>query len=586
MDNTSNEPLSQLVATVSATPEVIATEIRDTRPDTLSLFNGLAHTQHDQFALEAWRIGLRALANAHAQAEESRLADVGKTLLGNFERQLQAHVERQQQTLTTILGRFFDPRDGQVTQRLAAFVDDQGVLARLLEKYLGPKNSVLAESLARQVGETSPLFKKLNPSDSEGVVKTLEAGLRQVMGEGHEELAHALDPLAEDGAVARFLRSLREELKVADADWAKQLSTALAALDANDEKSLISRLAQETTKAQRAVIEAINPSLAGSPMAVMVGTITQLLKEQAQTQETFSRRQAERQDRFEADMREALGRLESRRAIELKSPRGGVDFEDAVVRFVMSAVAGAPCVVEDTTHSPGLRTRCKKGDLVVRFTDESAFAGAAVVFEAKREGGFTVSDALKELDEARKNRNASAGVLVMARSHASDTFPPLARHGNNVLVVWDDSDPTFDPYLHAAVLLGMCLVVRGRTVGDAEGIESLRGIEGCIEAEATRLAKMEKLNAAISRNSEQMGEEIRKAQAQLGRLLKKSRSALQALNIELIEEEVERESPIMLDGHSLARATAALPPMQGEEEQDEAEPVSGGEREDDGEVLF
>ncbi len=372
MINRSSESMNQLVATVSATTEVIATEIRDTRPDTLCLFNGLAGSQHDQLALEAWRIGLRALANAHAQAEESRLADVGKTLLGNFERQLQAHVESQQQTLTTILvGRFFDPRDGQVTQRLAAFVDDQGVLARLLEKYLAPKNSVLAESLARQVGETSPLFKKLSPSDSEGVVKTLEAGLRQVMCEGHEELAHALDPLAEDGAVARFLRKLRDELKGSDEDRAKQLSTALAALDANDEKSLISRLAQETTKAQRAVIEAINPSLAGSPMAVMVGTITQLLKEQAQTQETFSRRQAERQDRFEADMREALGRLESRRAIELKSPRGGIDFEDAVVRFVMSAVAGAPCVVEDTTHSPGLRTRCKKGDLVVRFTDES-----------------------------------------------------------------------------------------------------------------------------------------------------------------------------------------------------------------------
>lgn len=150
----------------------------------------------------------------------------------------------------------------------------------------------------------------------------------------------------------------------------------------------------------------------------------------------------------------------------------------------------------------------------------------------------------------------------------------------------EPSDPTFAPYLHAAVLLGMCLVVRGRTVGDAGGIESLRGIEGCIEAEATRLAKMEKLNAAISRNSEQMGDEIRKAQAQLGRLLKTSRSALQALNIELTEEEVKRESPIMLDGDSLAHATAALPPMQGEEEQDEAEPASGGERENDGEVLF
>jgi hypothetical protein len=41
-------------------------------------------------------------------------------------------------------------------------------------------------------------------------------------------------------------------------------------------------------------------------------------------------------------------------------------------------------------------------------------------------------------DAARKNRNAAAGVFVMARSHASDVFPRFARRGNNVLVVWEE----------------------------------------------------------------------------------------------------------------------------------------------------
>jgi hypothetical protein len=34
------------------------------------------------------------------------------------------------------------------------------------------------------------------------------------------------------------------------------------------------------------------------------------------------------------------------------------------------------------------------------------------VFEAKREAGYTVQAALDELDEARKNRDAGAGVFV------------------------------------------------------------------------------------------------------------------------------------------------------------------------------
>jgi hypothetical protein len=58
------------------------------------------------------------------------------------------------------------------------------VLAGLLDKYLGPRNSVLAEGLARQVGEASPLFRKLSLTESDGLVKVLEGQLRAVMGGG------------------------------------------------------------------------------------------------------------------------------------------------------------------------------------------------------------------------------------------------------------------------------------------------------------------------------------------------------------------------------------------------------------------
>src|SRR5262249_25508891 len=203
--------------------------------------------------------------------------DVGDALVTDIDRQLRAHIDQQQTTIAGVLERFFDPKDGQVTQRLEAFVADQGVLARLLDKYLGPQNSVLAEALARQVGESSPLFKKLSPTESDGVLKSLEAQLRVVMSQGHTELVRALDPLAEDGAVARFLRSLREELKDADEDRAKQLSAALAALDANDERSLLSRLVRETHQAREEVLSAVNPDAPNSPMAILKTSLTNLL---------------------------------------------------------------------------------------------------------------------------------------------------------------------------------------------------------------------------------------------------------------------------------------------------------------------
>jgi hypothetical protein len=135
-------------------------------------------------------------------------------------------------------------------------------------EYLAPQNRVLAQTLARQVGESSPLFQKLSPTDSEGLIKLLEAQLRGIMNEGHAELVRALDPLAEDGAVARFLKSLRDELKGADEDRAKQLTSALNALDANDPNSLINRLVHETDSARRAVLHAVNPDAPDSPSAI------------------------------------------------------------------------------------------------------------------------------------------------------------------------------------------------------------------------------------------------------------------------------------------------------------------------------
>ena len=124
--------------------------------------------------------------------------------------------------------------------------------------------------------------------------------------------------------------------------------------------------------------------------------------------------------------------------------------------------------------------------------------------------------------------------------------------------MWDETDATADPYLHAAILLGLGLATRGKTVGDQGDLEALRDVEGRIQDELRRLEKMEKHNEGIRKNSDGIADEIRKAQRQLDLLLRKAKNTLIALNIELDEEDVERSSPIALDSASLAAATAAL----------------------------
>jgi hypothetical protein len=297
-------------------------------------------------------------------------------------------------------------------------------------------------------------------------------------------------------------------------------------------------------------------------MAILKTSLTKLMREQASAQVELAKRQEDRQVQFEKEVRDALTRIETKRNQDLKTTRGGLDFEDAVLSMVHAATQSGPCVFEVTGASAGVG-RCKKGDAVVRFTPESAFAGAGVVFEAKRDSTYTVQRALDELDVARKNRAAASGVFVMARSHASDVFPRFARYGNNVLVTWDDTDPVTDPYLHAAILLGLGLVTRTRTAGDPGDIAALRDIESRIEGELGRLDKMEKHSDGIQKHVQGIDDEIRKAKKALDLLLRKAKSTLRALNIEVNDESVEAESPIALASGSYKPAPMALPVVSG-----------------------
>src|SRR5262245_55014403 len=104
---------NRLSVDLATTPEEIAVRVADRRPSSLALFGELSAQQARQLAADAWTVGLRALANAYAQAQETRLQDIGKTLVEDVDRQLKTHVAAQQQTIAAVLGKFFDPKDGQ-----------------------------------------------------------------------------------------------------------------------------------------------------------------------------------------------------------------------------------------------------------------------------------------------------------------------------------------------------------------------------------------------------------------------------------------------------------------------------------------
>jgi hypothetical protein len=545
MDQVSKNPVSVSVTKLEA---AVRACVEDHRPHTVELFGDLDDPDAKELALDAWSIGLRALGNAYSRARESRLEDVGRTLLDDMARELQSQVELQQRTIADALKRFFDPTSGEVVQRLDAFVADEGVLARFLGDYVGTEHSVLAKTLAGQVGANSELFKKLSPSEKDGLVQVLEAKLTVVMEENQRRLVKALDPLDDEGAVAKLLKTLRKELEDADEDRAAQLNKALAALDANDETSLLSRLMRETLDAKQTLLRSLNPQDPESPLGAVKKTMETMLEAHGQTQKQLLEAHQERQKELEVLIRETVVRLEARKDAEAVSPRGGTTFEGAVVAFVEDAVRGGTYVVEATGNTTGKCRGRKVGDAVIEFTEESAYAGCRVVVEAKRDSSYTIAKALDEMEVARENREASVGVFVFAASHAPAGFPGFARYGSTILVTWDVEDPSTDPTLRGALMAALAMATRRKNDADEGDLQALRDVEKRIQDELVRIAKMRKANDKISQSSDEIRDELRKADRKFEILLDKAKDTLRALNVELLEEAEEVASPIMLPG--------------------------------------
>jgi len=180
---------------------------------------------------------------------------------------------------------------------------------------------------------------------------------------------------------------------------------------------------------------------------------------------------------------------------------------------MQNIVQGAPLVVESVGDVVGGLSGRKVGDHVLRFTAESLFFGSALVVEAKHDASYSVTKALAELDVARPNRNTQVGLFMMVRTHAPVGFPAMARYGSDTLVTWDADDESTDPYLHAAVILGLALASRQQHPADPGNVEALADIEHRVNQELRRHETMRKLAERIRKDAEELGEELRPERA-------------------------------------------------------------------------
>jgi hypothetical protein len=459
----------------------------------------------DRFAAAALRVGVLALRSASGQIDATSVREAGHSLVADVRELLSGRLAEMNERVAATLTQYLDPQSGALPQRLHSLMREDGELERLLRAHLGADDSLLARSLATHLGEGSPIFKMLSPTDSTGLRAQLATTIEEALSEQRKEVLREFSLDQKDSALSRLITefSLDDEGS-AMSRLSKMLEATSAQIGKNltldDDGSALSRLKRELT-----------------------GSIDRLVRDNVE---------------FQSQVREALARLDTRKKEEARAPRHGIEFEDRLGALLADEAQRLGDLHESTGDSTGVIKNCKVGDHVVELGSESAAAHARVVWEAKDKQGCSLRAALEEIDEARRNRQAQVGVFVFSSATAPAELESLQRHGSDIVVVWDSEDRRGDLVVRAAYSLARALAVRERRT-DRESLAAIAEIERAargIEKQVSHLDEVrkwaetvrghgEKIADRSSRMAEELRREVERLDAQIAAMRTAGESA-------------------------------------------------------------
>lgn len=481
-----------------------------TDPEVCSELRALtSDEERNRYALAALRIGVHAMRQASGVIDATTVRDEGNRIVQSLRDILVDHSTRFTGDITNSLKGYFDPDSGQLTQRLNRLVKRDGELDELLHRHLGEDSSTVAQTLASHVGEESPLFKLLSPEQADGLIATLRDVIHAAMRSQREQIVQNFSLDDKSSALSRLLS------EVTDANGALRKGLAEDVAEVRNEFSLdnqdgaLTRLVKRVEAAQAQIADQFsqdNEDSAMSRMARLLETVNGTVKGSLTLDDENSplsllRRQLldvitqieKSNGQFHTEIRETVAALKARKQEKARSTRHGDDFQEAIGEFVEVDARNRGDVFENTTSKVGRIPRAKTGDFVVTMGPDSSAAGGAFVIEAKQEQGYDLKSILAEIGQARTNRDAAVGIFVLSSLVATEGMEPLARYGNDIVVVWDAEDPMTDVVLNAALSLARGLVT-GQSVASKE--------------RAADLGELDKAMQQIAKDASSLGEII------------------------------------------------------------------------------
>jgi hypothetical protein len=427
--------------------------------------------EREALALAALRIGWLSLRTARGQVDAQAVRGEVERMLVELRGGLDAHRTHLQEQLHRALRDYFDPEGGRFEERVRRLVHDDGELATVIRSQVAGTDSALSRTLAQHVGEGSALLRSLDPANTDGLVAGITRLVDDALGAQRTAILGEFSLDNREGALARLVGELTQSHgRLSDALQDRiDVVVKEFSLDADD--SALSRLVHRVERAQQQISAEFTLDSETSALA-------RLRREWLAIAEKMAGQVGEMQTRLEVE----LAKLTTTRERDARTTVHGTAFEAALLRWLEQRALAQGDLFDAVGATTGAIKHCKVGDAVVELGPEHRAAGARVVVEAKEDASYGLAKARAEIDEARRNRSASAGVFVLSARSAPEGFPLFHATGEDVFVVWDLDDPASDVRLEAALSVARALATRARgartTQVDFEAVErAIRDVE-------------------------------------------------------------------------------------------------------------
>lgn len=448
--------------------------------------------QRERFALAALRLGVVSLRYANGQLDANTVNQAGDKLITEMKEILLARSNELTYQLTGALTQYFDPQTGLLTQRLQSLTQKDGELERLLNAHLASDDSVLAKSLSKHLGENSPIFTLLSPTEATGLRAQLDTLVQQALADQREQLLREFSLDNKDSALCRLVTELNTNQTQLSSNVKEQIDLVTKEFSLDHPNSALSRLVSRVESTQRAINEQFSTDNETSAMnkltRLLAETSSQITNSLTLDDENSALSRLKREiqatlddivqsnNQFQTDVRSSLAAISARRQEEQRSTRHGSVFEDDLGMLLAIESQRLNDIHQATGSGTGAIRNCKTGDHVITLGPESCAPEARIVWEAKEDKSYDLKHALAEIDEARKNRQAQIGVFVFSSRTAPASIQPFTRYGSDIILVWDAEDTQTDIFVRAAYTVSRALAVR-HTESAKETEEALSRIE-------------------------------------------------------------------------------------------------------------